>query len=318
MLIRTLLAVLATGFAVAAAAQDYPARPVRIVVPAATGTVDILARTVAQKLSEGLGQNVVVENRPGASTNLGTELVARAKPDGYTLLMNGLPLATNPILFEKLPFDPQKDLAPISLVASAANVLVVHPDVPARSVAELVALAKAQPGTLNFGIPAVGSTGHLAGEMFNALAGVKMTAVAYKGSGPALIDLLAGTIQMTFDNIPAALPHIKAGKLRPLGVTSATRAAQLPDVPTIAEAGLPGYEMTGWFGLLAPAGTPREVIIRLNAETVKALGTPELRERFATLGFGPLGGTPEAFAAYIRSEADRLGQVIRAAGVKAQ
>jgi tripartite-type tricarboxylate transporter receptor subunit TctC len=296
---------------------SWPTRPVRVVVPtAAGGTVDIITRTLVSPLAQALAQPVIVENRAAASTSVGEEAVARATPDGYTLLMSGLTLSTTPLLRSDLPYDPQADLAPIVLVATAANVLVVNPSLPVSSVAELIAYAKGRADPLYYGTPSFGATGHFAAEMFNQMAGTKFQHVPYKGSALALQDLMAGQIQMTFDNIPAAIGHIQSGRLRALGVTSSTRSAQLPGVPTIAEAGLPGYVMTGWFGLLAPAHTPVEIINRVQAETARALARPEVRERFASLGFDPVGSTPEAFRKLIADEAVRMGRIVRAAGMR--
>jgi tripartite-type tricarboxylate transporter receptor subunit TctC len=300
-------------------AQTYPSRPVRIIVPAAPGgTVDLLARAVSSELGKGLGQTVIVENKPGASTNLGNDFVAKSAPDGHTLLMSGITLSTNPHLYTKLSYDPQKDFAPISLIATSGNVLVVNPALGVSSVRELIAMAKSKPGRMHYGTPAVGATGHLAGEMFNAMAGVKLTQVPYKGAAPALADLIAGQIEMTFDNIPAAIGHIKGGKLRALAVTSAKRSAILPEVPTIAEAGVPGYAIEAWFGLVAPAQTSRDILARLHAESVKALAQPEVRTRFAQMGFEPVGSTPAEFARLMQTDLDRFGKIIRDAGIKGE
>lgn len=317
---RTLVATALTltlGTATALAQGTFPNRPIRIIVPAAPGgTVDILSRAVSQKLSEGLGQSVVVENKPGASTNLGNDFVAKSPPDGYTLLMSGITLSTNSHLYAKLTYDPQKDFAPISLIATSGNVLVVNPGLGANTVQELIAMAKAKPGRLHYGTPAVGATGHLAGEMFNAMAGVKLIQVPYKGAAPALADLIGGQIEMTFDNIPAAIAHIKSGKLKALAVTSAKRSSILPEVPTIAEAGVAGYDISAWFGLVAPARTSAETIARLHAESVKALASKEVRERFAQLGFEPVGSSPAQFTQLIEADFNRFGKVIREAGIK--
>jgi tripartite-type tricarboxylate transporter receptor subunit TctC len=312
----TLLALSAAEVS-AQSVQPWPSRPVRIIVPtAAGGTVDIITRTLAPRLAELLGQSVVVENRAAASTSVGEEAVARAAPDGYTLLMSGLTLATTPLLRRDLPYDPQVDLAPISLVATAANVLVVNPALPVTSVQSLIALARTRTEPLFYGTPSFGATGHFAAEMFNQMAGTRFQHVPYKGSALALQDLLAGQIQMTFDNIPAAISYINSGRLRALGVTSLTRSAQLPGVPTIAEAGLPGYVMTGWFGLLAPAHTSADVIARVQGDTQRALERPDVRERFAALGFDPVAGTAEAFRKHIADESVRMGRIARAAGMK--
>ena len=311
------VSVLVSTQAWAQTAPAWPARPVRIIVPtAAGGTVDIITRTLAPRLAELLGQAVVVENRAAASTSVGEEAVARAAPDGYTLLMSGLTLATTPLLRRDMPYDPQADLAPVSLVATAANVLVVNPALPVQSVQSLIALARTRAEPLFYGTPSFGATGHFAAEMFNQMAGTRFQHVPYKGSALALQDLLAGQIQMTFDNIPAAIGYINSGRLRALGVTSLTRSAQLPNVPTIAEAGLPGYAMTGWFGLLAPAHTGADIIARVQGDTQRALERADLRERFAALGFDPVGSTAEAFRKHIADEAVRMGRIARAAGMR--
>jgi tripartite-type tricarboxylate transporter receptor subunit TctC len=297
---------------------DFPSKPVRLVVPAAAGgTVDILARAVATPLSEGLGQPVVVENRPGAGTNIGMEAVVRSDPDGHTILVGGVPVATNRVMYPKLSFDPANDLAPVTLLVTAGNVLVVHPSLPVHSVKELIAYAKERPGQLNFGSPATGSTPHLAGELFNHLAGVKLVHGPYKGAAPALNDLVGGRLQLSFDNIPPALPHVRAGRLRALAVTSAQRQPDLPELPTIAEAGLPGFEVSAWFGLLVPAATPAETVKRLESETAKVLAIPAVRERLTQLGFHVDGRGAAAYRAYIRSEAERWTPVIRSLGIKA-
>jgi len=299
-------------------ATSWPVRSLRIIVPAAPGgTVDLLSRAVSQKLGEGLGQSVIVENRPGASTNLGNDVVAKATPDGYTLLMSGITLSTNPHLYTKLTYDPQKDFAPISLVATSGNVLVVNPSLGVATVQELVKLARARPGRLHYGTPAVGATGHLAAEMFNLMAGVKLVQVPYKGAAPALADLIAGQIEMTFDNIPAAIGHIRSGKLKAVAVTSAQRSTSLPDVPTIAESGIPGYDISAWFGLAAPVATPSEVVARLHREVVKAIASPETRTRFAQIGFEPVGSSPAEFDRLIRRDLERFGRIIREAGIRA-
>lgn len=289
-----------------------------MVVPAAAGgTVDILARVLAPKLSAGLGQPVIVENRPGAGTNIGMEAVAKSAPDGHTALVGGVPVATNKVLYRKLDFDPVADLAPVSRLVTSANVLVVNPSLPVHSVRELIEYARSRPGELHFGSPSTGSTPHLAGELFNTLAGVKTVHVPYKGAAPALTDLVAGRLQLSFDNIPPALPHIRAGRLRALAVTSPRRSPLLPDLPTVTEAGLAKFEVTAWFGLLVPAGTPAEAIDRLHSEAAKALDDPAVRERLTALGFEVGASTPQEFAAFIREEAGRWTPIIRASGARA-
>jgi tripartite-type tricarboxylate transporter receptor subunit TctC len=308
----------ALAISLAAHAQGYPAKPVRMIVayPPGGGT-DIVGRVVAQKLGESLGHSVVVENRGGASGNIGTEFAARAAPDGYTILMgNVAPNAINVSLFKSLPFDPVADLVPVSLVASTPNILVVHPSTPARTVKELIALAKAKPGVLNFASAGVGSSSHLAGELFHILAGADIVHVPYKGAGPAMVDVLSGQIQLYFATMPAAMPHVKSGKLAPIAVTSARRSPALPDLPTIAEAGVPGYEASTWYGVLAPAHTAQAVVARLHGEIVRVLADAALRERLADQGFEPVGNSPEEFGAYIKSEIVKWGKVIRDAGIR--
>jgi tripartite-type tricarboxylate transporter receptor subunit TctC len=300
-------------------ARAFPLRPVRIIVPAsAGGTLDIIARTLSQGMSEGFRQPVVVENRATSSTTVAEEYVARSTPDGHTMFMAGTSRATNPHLYTKLSYDPLRDLTSISLVATSGNALVVGPATPAKTVRELIDLAKSRPGELLYGTAAHGSSGHLAGELFNQLAGTKLTRVPYRGAAPALVDLLGGQIHMTFDNIPVVIPHVRAGRLRALGVTSAARSTLLPEVPTIAEAGLPGYEVTARFGLTIPAKTPKSRIARLNAEVLRALAPVPVRDRFANLGLEVVGSSPEEYQRLTIEESERLGRVIRAAGIKPQ
>ena len=281
------------------------------------GGTDIVGRMVAQKLGESLGHGVVVENRGGASGNIGTELAARAAPDGYTILMgNVAPNAINVSLFKDLPFDPVADFAPVSLVASTPNILVLHPSTPARTVKEVIALAKAKPGTLNFASAGVGSSSHLAGELFRILAGADIVHVPYKGAGPAMVDVLSGQVQLYFATMPAAMPHVKAGKLAPVAVTSARPSQALPDLPTIAESGVPGYEASTWYGVLAPAHTPRVVVARLHGDIVKILADAALYARLADQGFDPVGNSPEEFGVYIKSEILKWGKVIQDAGIR--
>jgi len=311
-------ALAALAFSAAAHAQVYPAKPLRMIVayPPGGGT-DIVGRMLAQKLGESLGQSVVVENRGGASGNIGTELAARAVPDGYTILMgNVAPNAINVSLFKDLPFDPVADFAPVSLVASTPNILVVHPATPARTVKEVIALAKAKPGTLNFASAGMGSSSHLAGELFRILAGAEIVHVPYKGAGPAMVDVLSGQVQLYFATMPAAMPHVKPGKLAPVAVTSARRSQALPDLPTIAESGVPGYEASTWYGVLAPAHAPSAVVARLHGDIVKILADAALHARLADQGFDPVGSTPEEFGAYIKSEILKWGKVIRDAGIR--
>ncbi|MDQ6619355.1 MAG: tripartite tricarboxylate transporter substrate binding protein [Pseudomonadota bacterium] len=300
--------------------QSYPTKPIRLVVPFPPGgATDILARAVAQRWTETLGQSVVVDNRPGAGGNIGSDLVAKAAPDGYTLVMGTVGThAINPSLYARMPYDHVKDFAPVILVAGVPNVMEVNPSVPARTVAEFIAYAKANPDKINFASSGSGTSIHLAGELFKVMTGVQMTHVPYKGSAPALTDLMGGQVQVMFDNLPPSLPHIKAGKLRALAVTSSTRSPALPDVPTVAEAGVPGYEASSWFGVLAPAGTPPAVIARLNGEVAKWLATPEAKERMASLGANAVGGSPEDFAAHIRAETAKWAKVVKESGAKAE
>ncbi|MCC7426920.1 MAG: tripartite tricarboxylate transporter substrate binding protein [Alphaproteobacteria bacterium] len=310
---------LAAAFPAGARAQAaYPNRPVRVVVPFAPGgATDILGRLIAGHLQEALGQPFVVENRSGGGGNIGSDLVAKAAPDGYTLLIGAAGnIGINPGLFPNMPYDPVRDLAPISLMASTPNILVVHPSVPANNVAELIALARSRPNQLNFASSGNGSTIHLSAELFKALAQVQMTHVPYRGSGPAVADLLAGTVQLMFDNLPSAIPHVQAGRLRALGVTSAKRAPALPNVPTIAEAGVAGYEATSWFGLFAPAGTPRPVIERLMQEVHAGVAKPALAERIRSLGAEIVTNTPDQLATMVRTEIAKWREVIRVSGAK--
>lgn len=302
-----------------AAAQSYPTKPIRLVVPyTAGGSSDFVARQMAQKMSEGLGQTVVVENKPGVSGITGTELVARSAPDGYTLALVGMTThASNSWLYKKLPYDPIKDFAPVSVAIVSPLVLVVHPDVPAKNVQELIAYAKANPGKVNYGSAGVGNTLHLAGELFKSRANIDIVHVPYKGASAAMGDLLGGRIQMMIDLVQTPLPNIQAGKLRPLGTTGAQRVALLPDVPTIAEQGLPGFQFATWIGIAAPAGTPKPIVDRLHAEMVKALAMPDLQAAFAKQGMQVApSASPEAFAQFMKSEHDRLGELIKNAGIQ--
>src|SRR5665647_1547502 len=318
----TRFAVLALMLASAgASAQSYPTKLIHLVVPyPAGGPLDIMARAIGQKLTEAWKQPVVVDNRAGAGGNIGADFVAKSAPDGYTLLMGAVAThAINPTLYGKMPYDPVKDFAPVALVAQVPNILVVNPSVPARSVRELIELARARPGYLNFGSGSTGSTGHLAGELFNTMAGVKMVHIPYKGAAPAMADLLAGQVQLMFDNLASALPHVKAGKLRALAVTTLARSPAMPDLPTIAESGLPGFDLSTWFGLLVPAGTPPEIVAKLNAEVVRALNAKDMRERLEKMGAEPpANNTPERFAAFIRTEAAKYAKVVKDSGAKVE
>jgi tripartite-type tricarboxylate transporter receptor subunit TctC len=290
-----------------------------MVCAAGPGTLDIVTRAVSQKLSEQLGQPVVVENRPGAGTSIGEEMVARSVPDGYTLVMTGMTLATAQFLRSNMKYDPIKDLAPISLIATAGNVLVVNQSLPVKSVKDLIELSKSRGKPLFYGVAVYGASGHIASELFQQMTGTKFEGVPYKGgSGQSLQGLLAGDIDMTFDNIPPTLAHIRGGKLRPLAVTSSKRSPQLPNVPTMAEEGLAGYAISAWFGMLGPAGIPSEIAKRVQLETARALAAPEVKERLGSLGFEAVGNSPEEFRAFISAESDKLGRVIRTAGMKSQ
>jgi tripartite-type tricarboxylate transporter receptor subunit TctC len=302
---------------VVASAQAYPSKPIRLVVPFPPGgTSDILARVVGQKISEGLGQPVIVENRAGASGTIGAAAVAKAAPDGYTILSGSS--GTSVIaehLYRSLSFDPVKDFQPISRLALVPGVLVVHPSMTAKSIADIIAQARAQPGKLTFASGGPGTIQHLSGELFRHMAKVDLLHIPYKGGAPALNDLLGGQVMMSFEPLPTAVPHIKSGKLRPLGVTTPARIAALPEVPAIAES-LPGYELALWFGFMGPAGMPREVTQRLNAETVRAIQSPEVRERLQSQGAEPIGDSVEEFAAVLRKESAQWAAFAKATGVK--
>ena len=301
-----------------ACAQEYPRKAIRLIVPFAPGGGnDTVARAIAQSAGASLGQPVVVDNRAGAGGMLGAELAARAPPDGYTLFLGGVGShAVNPNLHAKLPYDPVKDFAPITLIASAPSVLVVNPSLPARTLAEFTALAKASPGRINYASNGNGSSAQLAAVLYESMAGVQMVHVPYKGLAPALVDLLAGEVQAMFSSVVAIVPNIKAGRLRALAVTGKRRAALLPEVPTLDESGVPGYEAGSWYGILAPAGTPQAVVAKLHEAIVRALAQPEVRERLVSEGAEVIGSTPEAFAAHITAELARMGKLIRDAGIR--
>ena len=301
----------------AAAQAQYPAKPVRLVVPFPPGGgSDTLARILGPKLGDALGQQVVIDNRPGAGANIGAEVAAKAPPDGYTLLMGNVAHAINASLYSKLGYDFVKDFAPVSLLASTPNILVVHPSVPAKTVKELIALAKSRPGQLDVASSGAGSSAHLAGELFNNMAGTKMNHVPYKGGGPAVVALVGGQVSIGFATTPSVVQHVKSGKLRGIAVTSAQRSPATPELPTVSEAGLKGYEAGTWYGTLVPAGTPKEAIARQHAESVKLLAAPDVKQRLDAAGFEPIGTTPEEFGAYIRSEIAKWTKVVRAAGVR--
>ena len=318
---RNFLRIAAVAWCVVAStavlAQAYPSKPVRMILPFPPGgPTDIVGRLVAQKLSEQLGLSVISDSRPGASGNVGLELASKAPPDGYTIVLSSPVISLSPHLYTKLNYDPQKDLAPIALVGAVRNVLVVHPSVPARTVKELVQIARKNPGKLNYGSGGVGTTTHLAPELLKNLEKLDIVHIPYKGSGLALIGLAGGQVDMEILAVPAALGQIQAGRVRALAVLAPQRAAQLPNVPTAKESGYPDFDMSVWYGILAPTGTPREIVNRLNAEINKAINAPDMKDKLAANGVDPLGGTPEQFAEFIRSESSRFGKVIKAAGIK--
>jgi tripartite-type tricarboxylate transporter receptor subunit TctC len=315
-----LLAVLAFSFgsAIAGAQGTYPTRPIKLMVPyPAGGGADLLARAVSQKLGDALGQPIVVENRPGANGIIGTDAVAKAPADGYTLLLGNIgPNAINQALYPKLPYDCVKDFAPIGQMATTAHILAVHPSLPATNVQELIALAKASPGKLSYASTGIGGSPHLAAELFDMLTGTRMNHVPYKGASPANADLIGGQVQLSFNTLPPLLAQVKAGRVRALAVTSARRAGTMPGLPTIAESGVPGYDVSTWYGLLAPAGTPREVVLRLNAELNKLLQAPEMKAQMGGKGFDVETGTPEQFGNLIAAEVVKWTRVAKAANVK--
>jgi len=312
----TIAVVLASG--AGAHAQTYPAKPIRLIAPFPPGgSTDLLARLIGQKLTEAWGQQIIVENRGGAGGTIGVELAARAAPDGYTIVMGHIgTFGANPTLYPKLPYDAIRDFAPITLLAMVPNAMVVHPALPVHTVKDLLAIARAKPGQVLYGSGGSGSAAHLAMVYFELLAKVKLTHIPYKGTGPAIYDLIAGQTSTMITGMAALMPHIKSGKLRPIAVGTAKRLAVLPEVPTIAEAGVPGYEATQWYGILAPAATPREIVMKLNAEMVKALRLPDVKERLAGDGVLPVGNTPEEFAAHIKSEIARWAPVVKASGAR--
>jgi len=303
-------------FSSAFAAQTYPARPIRIVVGFGPGGgVDIASRAIGKQLTEALGQSIVVDNRPGASGNIGADIVSRAQSDGYTLLMSNLTIAM-PSLFAKLPFDVNKDLAPVSLVAIGPSVLVVNPSLPINSVKELIAAAKAKPKQLIYGSGGRGNITHMEMVLFTNMAGIDMIHVPYKGGAPSVVGLLSGEVQMLFTSIPSALSQIQARRVKPLAVSTAKRSGALPDVPTVSEAGLPGYDAASWYGLFAPAGIPGDVLGVLSKEIVRIMQLPEVRQRFSSDGFEPVGGSPDQFAKFVRAEITKWEKIIETAGLK--
>ncbi len=310
--------VLALVTSAAIEAQPYPNRPVRVVVPFPPGGLnDVVARGIAQKLGEHLGQSVIIENRGGATGTIGTAAVAKAPADGYTLLSSGsTTAAVAPHLYANLPYDQAKDLVAVGRIGAVSSIVLVHPSVPVNTMAELIALMKAKPGTINFGSGGSGGSQHIGAELLKMLTGVSMTHVPYKGGGPAMIDLVGGQIAMMIEPMPSALPQLRAGKVKALAVTTPGRSSAVPNLPTVAEAGVPGYDLTIWLGFFAPAGTPREAIAKLNAELARVLRNPEMRERLALQGVDPIIDTPEEFGTYVREEIARWGKVVRDAGVK--
>jgi len=298
-----------------ATAQTYPSRPVRIVIPLSPGgTTDVPGRMIAQKLSETLGQQFYVENRAGAGGTIGSDFVAKANPDGYTLLLTATPFVITPHVYKKLPYNALTDFTFVIRIATGPYVLVVHPSLGVSSVKELIALAKQQPGKIDFASSGNGSAQHLVTALFTYMAGIDLTHVPYKGSGPAQQDLVAGIVKVSFVGTPIAIPHMKAGRLKALGVSTAKRSQEMPDVPTIAEAGMPGYEAVVWIGMLAPAGTPQEIIAKLNGEIGKLVRTDEVKKLLAPTGMEPAPDTPEQFAAYVKADYDKWGKVVRDSG----
>lgn len=300
-------------------AADYPVRSIRYIVPqGAGGSSDTLARAVTQRLADSLGQQVVVDNRPGATGNIGAEIAARAVPDGYTLLQVATSHATNPALGVKMPFDPVRDFAPVTLLSQSPNLWIVHPSLPVKNIRELIVLARSRPGEINFSSSGTGSSQHLAGELLKSSAHIDIVHIPYKGSPPALIDLIGGRVMLMCSTIAPAMPLVRSGKVRALAVTSLQRSQAAPEVPTVAESGLPGYEATAWQGVLAPAGTPREIVGKLNVEFVRIVQQPEVRKQLADQGYDPAGTTPEQFADYVKTEIAKWSKVIKAAGLKAE
>ena len=316
---RVLFTLFALCVTFSVAAQNYPAKTIRLVSPFPPGgSVDVVGRILAAKLTENLGQQVIVDNRSGASGIIGTELVAKAPPDGYTLLINTLPLVTNEFLMPRMPYDPIRDFEPISMVTSSPSLVTVHPSVPARSVKELIALAKSKPGQLNYSAAGVGTNPHIAGELFNLLAGVNIVAVQFKGGGPADIAALSGEVAATFGNISQEVEYVKSGRLRALAVTSTTRNSALPELPTVIEAGLPGYEFLTWHGILAPKGTPAPIVKLLNEQLKKILTGPGEAKLWQDRGLDVIASSPEDFAARLVNERKKWGDVIKKRGIKAE
>ena len=305
--------------ALPAASQGYPTRPVRVIVPfAAGGNTDITARAIGAKLSEVFRQQVIVENRPGAATNIGSELVAKSPPDGYTLLMGGATNAINMSTQARPPYDTVRDFAPVILCVKGANVLSLHPSVPARNLKELIALARARPGELNFASSGLGSSNQMAGELFKHMAKINIMHIPYKGNTPALTDTLAGNVEMMFSGVPVLIPHLQSGRLRAVAIGSLKRFSAIPEVPTFDESGLKGYEATTWFGLMAPIKTPKDIVDRWNTEVGKILASPDLSRRFLNDGLEPMGGSQEEFGRFIRVEIEKYARLVKASGMKPQ
>lgn len=320
MIVRCVLLLAWVGvIASVAHAQSYPQKPLRMIVPSSPGGgSDIVGRFLAQKLSEQMSQPVVVENRPGASSMLGTDIAAKSPPDGYTLVIPPAAVTVNPSIFAKMPYDTQRDLAPITMVADSANVLVAHPALPVRSIKELIALAKAKPGSLAVASPGISGTPHMAAELFKLMTGVDLLIVIYKGSGPGSIALMSGEVPLQFSTPPSSLPYVRTGRMRALGVTTKARVPSMPDVPTIAESGVSGYEATQWFGLFTSGATPVAIVDRLYQETARALRAPDLKERMSAEGLQPVGNTPAEFAAFVHDEMSKWARVVKAAKIKPQ
>jgi len=295
----------------------YPQKPIRLVVPFPPGGgTDILARLFGQKMSETLGQQIIIDNRGGAGGTLGTDIAAKAAPDGYTLILVSGSHAINPGLYQKLPYDSVSDFAPITQIATSPGILVVNPSLPVKSVKDLIALARAKPGQINYASAGSGTPPHLAGELFKVMAKIDMVHVPYKGNAPAFTDVIGGQVSLIFPTMPSAMPFIKSGKLRPIAVTSAKRSPAAPDIPTIAESGLPGYEATSWYGILAPARTPPQIVARLHEVLVSVIGAPDMQDKLAAQGLDPVGNTPQQFAAVIKSEIAKWAKVVKASGAK--
>ena len=311
------LIMLAAGIPSTGSGQAYPAKPVRVVVPSSPGGgTDIVARIVAPELSKRLGQQIVIDNRPGAGTMIGIEIVAKAPADGYALLMTPSTLAINSALYKKVPYDPVRDFAPITELISSPSIIVVHPSVPAKTIKELIALARSRPGQMNYASAGSGTYPHMTMELFQSMAKIKMVHIPYKGTGPAMIDMLAGNTAVMAGTVLSVMPQVRAGRLRALGISSEKRSPVAPEIPTVSDAGLPGVDAVQWYGFLAPAKTPRDIITRLHAETARILQQPETKERFASDGADPVGNTPEEFARFIQTELVKWAKVARGAGIQ--